>query len=182
MDSKQRLHFGQGISGVFIAGGVISLAFGGAVVLLGGLVQDIHPDDDTLWVFKAAGYGFLMIGLLLMSFRRRLTIDGVRGTYSRCWRFGIILFRKSIPLPEFFYVLFDMGGKQESRKSTRQYRVCLARKKDKIGAFEQVDIGAQAVEEIAGKVENRDLIGIFGSVAKAAFDSRKSGGYVLYGI
>ena len=158
--------------------GIVALIFGAVVYACAYMVEQTHPMDEDIWIIRAVAYGIILVGVLVLLFRRRILLDGYRRLYVREWGFGLMFSRKHIPFDEFSYVLLEA-----IRPDMRTvYQVNLARKQDRIRKSDRTDIGDEAVQAIAQKAKQSDMIGAAKAAITSTIASHKSGGFVLYGI
>ena len=166
-------------STALIAFGIVAVVFGAVVFGFAFMIEMTQPGDEDIWIVRAAAYAIMGIGVLMLSFRHRGLLDGNRRLYIREWGFGLMFYRKHIPFDEFSYVVLEA-----IRPSMRTvYQVCLARKQDKIGRFNRVDIGNELVNEMSDAAQRRGMKGLLASGIKGLKASRhQAGSFVLYSI
>lgn len=158
--------------------GIVAVVFGAVVYACANMVEQTHPGDEDIWIIRAVAYGIILVGALVLLFRRRILLDGKRRLYVREWGFGLMFSRKHIPFDEFSYVLLEAIRPDMSTI----YQVNLARKQERISKSDRTDIGEEAVQTIAQKAKQNDMIGAATASMAASTASHKSGGFVLYGI
>ena len=157
---------------------IVAIVFGAVVYACAYMVELIHPGDEDIWIIRVIAYGIISVGLLMLLFRRRILLDGKHRLYVREWGFGLMFCRKHIPFYEFSYVLLEA-----IRPNMRTvYQVNLARRQNKIRKSDRTDIGDEATQKIAQKVEGRDMVGVATAAIDAATSSHQPSGFVLYGI